>query len=58
MLYLCVSFCFWPCCMACGSLVPQSGIDSAPSAVEAGQPGNSYTYMALSVSFLKHVSKK
>lgn len=26
--------------------------------VEAGQPGNLYTYMALSVSILKHVSKK
>ena len=28
-------FCFWPCHMACGLLVPQPGMESLPSALEA-----------------------
>ena len=29
------SLIFWPCCMACGVLVPQLGIEPEPPAVEA-----------------------
>ena len=31
-------FVFWPCCVACGILVPLSGIELEPSAVKAQSP--------------------
>ena len=34
-LFIIYYFIFWPCCKACGILVPQSGVASLPPAVEA-----------------------
>ena len=31
-------FVFWPCCVACGILVPPPGIELEPSAVKAQSP--------------------
>ena len=33
-------FFFWPCCMACGILVPQPGIEHRPLAVRAWNPNH------------------
>ena len=33
-------FSFWPCCMACGILVPQPGIECRPLAMRAWNPNH------------------
>ena len=38
--YLFIYFNFWPCCVACGILVPQPGIEPAPLAVKAESPNH------------------
>ena len=45
------SFSFWPRCEACGILVPQPGIEPAPSAVKVPSP-NHWTARELPVMFI------
>ena len=42
---------FWPCCAACGILVPQPGMEPAPSAVKSRGP-NHWTAREFPVGFV------
>ena len=41
---------FWPCCTACGILVPQPGIELVPPAAEAQSPSHWTTRKFLDLS--------